>query len=70
MNGTITTKIMEQYETIRRIGKCNMYDLNCVRYYADRLDLYDLASIEKDDYVYILQNFPELMAKFNIQQSI
>lgn len=68
MNKNITEKVMKQYEAIRKLGACNMFDFNCVQRYADKLEMYDLASIDRNDYGYILQNFSKLMTKFNIQQ--
>ena len=43
MLDNITKKVMEQYEQIRSMGPCNMYDRNCVLDMAERLDLYNLA---------------------------
>jgi len=64
----ITKEIMNQYEIIRRTGACNMYDYGCVVGVADQFEMYELGSLERKEYVYILQNFSRLMKKYNIKQ--
>jgi len=65
----ITKEVMEQYEIIRRMGPCNMFDYCCVINTANDLELEELASLEKEEYVYILRNFGKLMKKYKIEQS-
>ena len=59
---------MEQYEAVRKSGATNMYDYPGVITIAHRMGLYNLASINREDYVKILQNFGKLMKKYNIKQ--
>jgi len=64
----ITKEAVEQYEAIRGMGPCNMLDIGCVQGVADELDFYDLASLDRKEYVYIMSNYSELLNKFNILQ--
>lgn len=64
----ITREVMEQYEKVRKIGPCNMFDYHCVIKAATELEFYDLAELGKDEYISILTNFDELMKKFGIEQ--
>ena len=68
MNENITSDVIEQFEEIRKLGVCNMYDFSCVQNHADRLEFYALASLERKEYVYVITNFSTLMKKFNINQ--
>lgn len=64
----ITEAVMNQYEIIRRTGPCNVFDYYCVINTANDLELYELGSLEKDEYTYILNNFSMLMKKYGIEQ--
>lgn len=64
----ITEDVMNQYEIIRKMGACNMFDYYCVTNTANDLEMYEMASLEIDEYTYILQNFSKLMKKYNIEQ--
>lgn len=64
----ITKAVMNQYEIIRSIDACNMFDYYCVINTANDLEMYKLASLEREEYEYILQNFGRLMKKYNIEQ--
>ena len=74
MNTTIDARIsreaMEQYEDIRKSGRCNMMDFNCVMHQAREWDYYDLAELadNKSDYLYLLQNYSRLMELYQIGQ--
>lgn len=63
----ITKEMMEQYERIRSLGPCNVFDYHCVVRAATELEFYDLAELGKDEYITILTNFDELMKKFGIK---
>ena len=65
---TITEAVMNQYEIIRRMGPCNMFDYYCVTNTANDLEMYELGSLEKEEYTYILKNFSRLMKKYGIEQ--
>ncbi len=69
MEDKITKEVMEQYEQIRSLGPCNMFDSACVQRFANEMEFYDLACLTTDEYVYILSNFSELMKKHNIIQN-
>jgi hypothetical protein len=64
----ITKEIMEQYEIVRRLGAVNMFDYCGVVDIADRLELHELASLTREEYLEILKNFSALMKKYNIDQ--
>lgn len=64
----ITYDVMAQYEEIRRLGPCNMFDYNGVMEAAEMMDFYNLADLTKDEYVLILQNFNSLMKYYGIEQ--
>ena len=68
MNETITKEVMEQYEAIRQMGPCNMFDYGCVGVVAARMDFFKLASLTRKEYRDLLMNFSELMKKYNIKQ--
>lgn len=68
MEQKITKEIMEQYEQIRSLGPCNMFDLKCVQRIASKLGFHDLANLTKTEYIYILSNFSRLMKKYEISQ--
>ena len=68
MNKNITKEVMEQYEGIRSMGPCNMFDFQCVQKYSWDMGFDDLASLSSEDYTYILSNFGTLMDKFEIKQ--
>lgn len=40
----VSTKILAQYEAVRRSGHCNMFDKNCVLAVAEEKDYFELAS--------------------------
>lgn len=65
---TITKEVIEQYEIIRKIGVCNMFDYYCITNTANDLEMYELGSLEREEYKYILKNFDKLMKKHNIEQ--
>lgn len=67
-NDNITKEVMLQYEAIRQLGFCNMLDYYCVVNRASELDYCDLADLERDDYVYILSNFSNLMKFYGVAQ--
>lgn len=69
MENKITYNIMSQYEIVRRLGRCNMFNYPCVIDCARMLELNDLANLNEKEYVYILENFSDLMIKFNINQN-
>ena len=68
MTETITKEMMEQYEVIREMGPCNMFDYGCVADVAARMDFFELASLTRKEYRQLLMNFSELMKKYNIKQ--
>ena len=65
---TTTKEVMEQYEAIRQMGPCNMFDYGCVINSADRMDFFKLASLTRKEYGDLLMNFSELMKKYNIKE--
>ena len=65
-NPNITAIVMEQYEHIRQEGPCNMFDFNCVQGVACSFGFFELADLEKEDYVYILSNYSRLMEEHGI----
>jgi len=66
MEDQITKEVIKQYEQIRKMGLCNMFDFRCVSNIADQIEFYDLAELTREEYVYILSNFRKLMKKYNI----
>ena len=64
----ITKEVMEQYEIIRNVGVCNMFDYYCVTNTASDLEMHELGDLEKDEYIYILKNFTQLMKRYEIKQ--
>ena len=64
----ITEEVMNQYEIIRSMGPCNMFDYYCVTNTANDLEMFELGSLEKNEYLYILKNFSALMEKYGIEQ--
>ena len=67
MPDRISKEVMEQYEEVRSLGPCNMFDFGCVQQAADELEFYELANLDRKDYVYILSNFGKLMKHYNIK---
>lgn len=65
-NDNITKSVMEQYEEVRSLGPCNMFDYHCVIEAANYIGLEDLAMIDLDDYKDILMNFGHYMQKYNL----
>lgn len=65
----ISKEIVEQYEKVRQSGKTNMFDYYNVITIANSFGFYALATITRDDYIYLLQNFGKLMSLYNIQQN-
>ena len=64
----ITKEIMEQYETMRQSGICNMFSYDCVMIYAREMKLLNLGSLTFEEYKDVLRNFSKYMKKFDIQQ--
>jgi hypothetical protein len=56
----INALIFQQYENIRKSGKCNMFDIVCVKKLARRKAYYALAAISDKEYVQILQEYSQL----------
>lgn len=48
---TISKEVVQQYEEIRALGPCNMFDLRCVQDEAELLGLDALASLAESKYV-------------------
>jgi len=80
-NPKITRKVMQQYEMVRRSGRCNMFDLPAVyatarllgHHALERILFHDLKSeltdlYARSDYVHILTHFGYYMRKYNIHQ--
>jgi len=51
----------EQFESIRKSGICNMIDMNCVQNAAESFGMFELADMDKMDYIYLLKNYSKLM---------
>ena len=64
----MTKEIMQQYETIRQSGACNMFNYNCVIDIANRFGFDALAEVTWDQYKDILMNFNKYMKEFDIKQ--
>lgn len=64
----ITKEVMEQYEKIRQLGPCNMFDMGCVQRIADEMDFHELGCLTNKEYVHILSNYGELMEKYGIER--
>lgn len=64
----ITKEVMKQYEIIRKMGPCNMFDHNCVTTVAERMEFDALAELDRKDYVNILEHFSEYMKMYDIEQ--
>ncbi len=64
----ITREVMEQYEQLRQLGPCNMFDVYCVEGAAHELDFEELAEVYIDHYGLIWQNFGKLMRHYGIEQ--
>ena len=67
-NENITKKVMEQYESVRRSGICNMFDYYCVMRAAMTSDYRELAALYVNDYMYLLSNFGSLMKLYGVKQ--
>ena len=67
-NENITKKVMEQYESVRRSGICNMFDYYCVMRAAMTSDYRELAALYVNDYIYLLSNFGSLMKLYGVNQ--
>jgi len=66
---SITKNAVEQYEKIRGLGPCNMFDYNCVMNYAGMMGLIELSDLNKDDYIFIISNYSDLLDLFNISRN-
>ena len=64
----ITREVMEQYEALRKLGPCNMFDVNCVTNYAKLMYFDALAKIYIEHCTIIWQNFAKLMKHYGIEQ--
>ncbi len=64
----ITKETMEQYEKVRQSGACNMFDYYCVQGIANKLEMYALGALNKEDYKTLLMNFGKLMKKHDVKQ--
>ena len=67
-NKNITKEVMEQYESVRRSGICNMFDYYCVMRAAMTSDYRELAALYVNDYMYLLSNFGSLMKLYGVKQ--
>jgi len=67
----MTKSVIQDYETIRSSGVCNMFDRHCVANAANRMGFKELEHVAEDRaaYSYLLQNFGRLMAQYEIRQS-
>lgn len=68
-NENVTEEVMIQYEAIRQLGPCNMFDFSGVISNCHRLGFRDLENLSLDDYKYILNNFSKLMKYYEIAQT-
>jgi len=64
----ISRETMEQYETVKQEGPCNMLDYPCVVKFAGRTELYALGSLTHDEYYLIIANFGGLMKHYGIMK--
>lgn len=69
-NENITKEILEQFIEVRDSAECNMMDFNCVRSKANDEGFFELVLIEKEDYLYILRHYSELMEHFEILENV
>jgi len=65
---TISKKAVEQFESIRQDGACNMMDRRCVQNEADDYAYYSLASLTKPEYAMLLLNYSALMEYYQIER--
>ncbi|MBA7538312.1 hypothetical protein ES705_30587 [subsurface metagenome] len=63
----ITKEKMQAFEIVRRSGVTNMMDVENVIRYADK---FCDTLLTRDDYFYIIKNYPDLMEKFNIKREL
>lgn len=63
----ITKEVMIQYKKVQLSNLCNMFDFHCVINEASELELYELASLEKKEYAYLLGNYRSLLKKFGLK---
>lgn len=65
-----TKEVMQQYETVRKSGVCNMFDMTCVAEACDMLEFQDLLEVVEDrgKYTMLLMNFGKLMEHYEIAQ--
>lgn len=67
----ITKEIVLQFEHIRQSGKCNMFDVNCVQRTAFDLEFHQLVNaIEDKQYMYILQQYGNLVEYYKIDRNV
>ena len=64
----ISKEAVEQYEEIRRLGPCNMFDYYCVNEFANSAGFEDLGMLDLDDYYVIIGHFGGLMRHYGITQ--
>lgn len=66
----INKECMQQYEKVRQLGTCNMFDMNCVCDVAYRLKMWELSTVSanRKDYITLLENFGKLMKHYEIEQ--
>lgn len=69
MEKEISKEAMEQYEKIRILGKCNMFDRNCVMHQANKRKYYELVVIASDtkEYGQLLKSYSTLMKKYGLE---
>jgi hypothetical protein len=66
----ISKEAVEQFEEIRAMGPCNMLDRRCVQEAANDFDYYDLAILERDEYLFLVRNYSQLMKHYGIKRVI
>ena len=65
----ITREVMTEYEELRRLGTCNMFDTACVVGNAEWLGFDALAAVYENYYSLIWRSFDRLMKHYDISEN-
>lgn len=68
LDGRVSDRLIRQYEMVRCSGASNMLDINGVQREASRLGCTDLVTLERRDYLYLLENYGDLMELYGVER--
>lgn len=64
----MTKEVMEQYEQVRALGLCSMWDFFCVMRIARKRKFYALSALTMNEYGDIIKNSLKYMDKFGVKR--